>query len=197
MEKIIDTEDLYVYWDEFGRIENQDANKVYFTSTSSRIKVILPPGALELHAATMIINLPFANEDGSVIYTIVNPFKSTKGSKKSEKVEEIKDDNIMNTYYVEVEPETNKIGTQKFYVTLNYPGVFFFQFKYGDNQYTDPQWIQVDPNLLWGEQAMNVNWLRILTVLSRSLGKMERWGEFWKIQKKLGYNAIHFTPIQQ
>ena len=34
-------------------------------------------------------------------------------------------------------------------------------------------------------------------MLSRSLGKMDRWGEFCGIQKKLGYNAVHLTPIQE
>ena len=63
----------------------------------------------------------------------------------------------MNTYFVEIEPEVNRIGTQKFYVDLNFPGVFFFQFKHSGNQYTEPQWIQVDPILTCAGQNMNVN----------------------------------------
>jgi glycogen debranching enzyme len=99
-------------------------------------------------------------------------------------------------YYEEVLPARNRIGTQKFDIVMRSPGVFFFQFKYDGNKYTEPQWIQVDPNLASQNPDLNVSSLRIQTVLSRSLGNLDRWEDFISTQKELGYNAIHFTPIQ-
>jgi glycogen debranching enzyme len=32
--------------------------------------------------------------------------------------------------------------------------------------------------------------------MSRCLGKIDRWPEVLKNQRELGYNAIHFAPIQ-
>lgn len=36
-----------------------------------------------------------------------------------------------------------------------------------------------------------------MTVMSRCLGKMTRWPDVLRNVRELGYNAVHFTPIQQ
>lgn len=136
----------------------------------------------------MIMNLPKQDEEGNVAYTLIEPFKSYDDNRS------IYSDSEHD--FIIIEPKKNRIGTQTFVVNLLYPGVFFFQFKYGNKLYTEPQWIQVDPELNTINTSINVNSLRILTVLSRSLGKFERWEEFIITQKELGYNAIHLTPIQ-
>jgi glycogen debranching enzyme len=136
----------------------------------------------------MIMNLPKQDDVGNVEYTLIEPFQSN-GENKS-----IYSDGEHD--FIIIEPNRNRIGTQIFDVNLLYPGVFFFQFKYGDKLYTEPQWIQVDSDLSSGDANISVSSLRIQTVLSRSLGKFDRWEEFICTQKELGYNAIHLTPIQ-
>ena len=38
--------------------------------------------------------------------------------------------------------------------------------------------------------------LSIQTVMSRQLGKLNRWSDVLENASELGYNAIHFTPFQ-
>ena len=204
MEKIDKEEYLYIFCDEYGKIQYQDYQKVFFVKAWSKIRIILPPGALSLMPgklksddvlpATLIMNLPY-QENGEAFYTMAEPFTDWSDSK----VEEIKNKygNEYDSYFAEFDPQINDLGGQNYDVTLNYPGVFFFQFRYSSNLYTDPQYIQVDPDLQNDHTNLNINSLRIMTVLSRWLGKLERWESFVKAQQKLGYNAIHFTPIQE
>lgn len=35
------------------------------------------------------------------------------------------------------------------------------------------------------------------TILSSSLGNIERWGEYFEMIRGIGYNAVHFTPVQE
>lgn len=125
---------------------------------------------------------------------MTKPFTIKEDSKHFEAARECED---KLHHFTEVQPKTNKIGVQKFDVKFKYPGVFFFQFRYDECKFTDAQWIQIDPELRSGDKSVNINSLRILTVLARSLGKIDTWEDFIKSQKKLGYNTIHFTPIQE
>lgn len=195
MEELTNDDFLYVICDEQGIIRGQDREKVFYVKSETKIRVILPPGSLDGNNATLVMNLPF-EKDNDAFYTMTEPFVS--GTDEDPKVEEIvnKYGNEYDNYYAEFIADKNKIGTMYFEVHLMYPGVFFFQFKYNGNQYTTPQYIQVDPDIKINGEPSNINSLRILTVLSRSLGKLERWQEFVTRQQKLGYNAIHLTPIQ-
>ena len=135
----------------------------------------MPPGAFSIGTdklspndilpATLIMNLPY-EENGEAFYTMTEPFINSSESNKTEEVKN-KYENGYDSYYAEFQSQINDLGRQTFDVSLNYPGVFFFQFRYGINQYTDPQHIQVDPDLKLGKSNLNINSLRILTVLSR------------------------------
>jgi len=39
--------------------------------------------------------------------------------------------------------------------------------------------------------------LRIISVLSRCLGRLQRWPKVLKAISDQGFNAVHFTPIQE
>ncbi|CAI2359529.1 unnamed protein product [Moneuplotes crassus] len=197
MERRKDSQILYVFCDEFGKIINRDPEKVYYIPTASELKIILPGGALECEAAELIINLPHLTREGEIIYTLREPFITGNDEDAHSSIlsEEDPEFEVLNSY-TEVSPDTNRIGAQHFNVSLLYPGVYFFQFKYSGNCYTEPQWIQLDPDLDKGDTHTNVSSLRIQTVLSRSLGVLDRWEEFIYTQRDLGYNAIHLTPIQ-
>lgn len=197
MEKHKDSELLYVYCDEFGKIIHQDPEKVYFVSSATSLKVILPPGALECESAKLIINLPHLSREGEITYTLKAPFVTGDAEDAHSNVLSPDDPefDVLNSY-TKISPDKNKIGTQQYEVSLLYPGVYFFQFRYSENHYTEPQWIQVDPDLKTAGNNINVNSLRIQTVLARSVGMIDRWEEFISSQRDLGYNAIHFTPIQ-
>lgn len=92
----------------------------------------------------------------------------------------------------------------EFRVQFPYAGSFFVQLEYLDLEshslkYTPPQYINVEPllSLPTNTNPIKTKQLSILTVLSRCLGPIDRWGEVLDHSASLKYNAIHFTPIQQ
>ena len=81
-------------------------------------------------------------------------------------------------------------------------GSFFVQIAYqdatsGETRCTKPQYINVEPVMNLNGKPVRSKDLNLLTVMSRCLGKMDRWPEVIKNQKDLGYNAIPFTPVAQ
>jgi hypothetical protein len=56
--------------------------------------------------------------------------------------------------------------------------------------------IVVDPILRIGSAVLPARGVVQLTVLSRCAGPIERWPEALASQALLGYNMVHFTPIQ-
>ena len=82
-------------------------------------------------------------------------------------------------------------------------GTFFVQLEYFDMShnainYTEPVYINVEPVLVVRNQKVRVKELSIMTVLARCLGPLEtRWEQMYDNISALGYNAIHFTPIQK
>lgn len=65
----------------------------------------------------------------------------------------------------------------------------------GEN-YTKPMYINVDPQLTINGEKIECKQLSLLTVMSRQLGKIQRWPQVLQNAAELGYNAIHFTPFQ-
>jgi len=64
-------------------------------------------------------------------------------------------------------------------------------------KYTKPIWINVEPVMFTPAKQIRCKEISLITVMSRCLGKMERWPDLLKNIKELGYNAVHFTPFQQ
>lgn len=87
-------------------------------------------------------------------------------------------------------------------VTFPRAGTYILRLEYaeratGTMKMSQEDYIVVDPILTVGGEPMPLDALVIQTVLSRSLGPYTRWEEVLTRQKDLGYNLIHFTPIQE
>jgi len=93
----------------------------------------------------------------------------------------------------------------EFRVRFMEAGPFFVQLDFYDpvingRNFTEPLYINVEPVLVINERntALRCKDLSILTVLSRCLGPIHsRWEDAYEQAAQLGYNAIHFTPIQK
>mmetsp|Transcript_17973 Transcript_17973/g.12991 ORF Transcript_17973/g.12991 Transcript_17973/m.12991 type:complete len:103 (+) Transcript_17973:263-571(+) len=76
--------------------------------------------------------------------------------------------------------EVSKMGTRTFVLNMKYPGSFFFQVEYAttyEKRYSEPSYIFVEPRfeIPGNPDPISINQLSILTVLSRSLGPLNRW----------------------
>jgi len=92
----------------------------------------------------------------------------------------------------------------EFRVSFNECSSYFIQIQYQDEsdqnvkKYSEPSYINVQPNLKVGKlnnEVINLNSIRMITVVSRCLGKVDRWPKVFTNIHELGYNAIHFTPF--
>ncbi len=103
------------------------------------------------------------------------------------------------------------VGTE-FEVHFKYPGSFFYQIEFFDPainmmskkrvanfrvDYTRPDWIVVHPKYETKHGEITSESMVIQTVICRCLGKLSRWSEVLGAQARLGYNAIHFVPMQK
>ena len=131
----------------------------------------------------MILNLPITKYE-KLHYPINNPL---------EHCEEL----ISNLTKIKAKPSLSEGIGIFFEVVFTYPGSFFFQLSYPDvtsklRKCTKPDWIQVIPKCLPPANSMV-----LLSVLTRCLGKLKNWIDLLANQAKLGYNMIHFMPIQK
>lgn len=86
-------------------------------------------------------------------------------------------------------------------MVFNQAGYYFVQLEYYDEDlkiqnYTEPQYINVEPILQINGKSVKCKQLSMITVLSRCMGPLERWEEVLANISQLGYNAVHYTPIQ-
>jgi len=59
------------------------------------------------------------------------------------------------------------------------------------------EWVIVEPIIEIGKTYLYPQQMVIQSLLSRCIGKIGRWKEFFSAQAKIGYNAFHLTPIQE
>ena len=87
----------------------------------------------------------------------------------------------------------------EFRVFFEISGSFFVQIVYQDSQgqaqFTDPQYVNVEPVMTANNQEVRGKELSVLTVMSRCLGKLSRWPAILKNVRECGYNAVHFAPF--
>lgn len=87
-------------------------------------------------------------------------------------------------------------------VTFPRAGSYTLQLQYedpltGEVRLSQEDFIVVEPRVQIAGRKMTLDSLVVQTVLSRSMGPYTRWKEVITRQKDLGYNMIHFTPIQE
>jgi len=92
----------------------------------------------------------------------------------------------------------------QFELKLTRCGPTFVLFSYQDeanlNQinFTNEFFVLVEPDTIQiGKNMINLESIHMQTVLSKSLGKLSKWEEFFREAHLLKYNFIHFTPLQK
>jgi len=64
------------------------------------------------------------------------------------------------------------------------------------NLHTSEITVLIEPKIKIGNKEVNIESLSMQTILSKSLGKLNNWENYFKEANLLDYNIIHFTPIQ-
>jgi len=84
-------------------------------------------------------------------------------------------------------------------IELKLPGTYKYYFTLNDNQKSNGNGnFIVEPKLLVGQnEELGLDSIQCQTVLSKCLGYFDNWKEKLQVAFKSGYNAIHFTPIQE
>ena len=89
---------------------------------------------------------------------------------------------LSTDYYARFSPNdsSNTLVTYfEFEVSFEHPGSFFVQVEYegegGTRRCSKPSYINVEPVLKVGGEAMRCKELSIMTVISRCLGKVDNW----------------------
>jgi glycogen debranching enzyme len=108
----------------------------------------------------------------------------------------------LREHLVHIDPLPQPSGAIEFVVEFSYSGSFFYQIEYFDKKlermnFTEPDWIVVHPRLETPNKTLKAESLTMQTVYPRCLGKVKNWPKVIDSQAKLGYNAIHFVPIQK
>jgi len=57
-------------------------------------------------------------------------------------------------------------------------------------------YINVDPDLVAGNEDIPLESLQTVSVLAKCLGPFSSWKSKLQVAKEAGYNMVHFTPIQ-
>lgn len=57
-------------------------------------------------------------------------------------------------------------------------------------------YINVDPDLVAGNEDIPLESLQSVSVLAKCLGPFSSWKSKLQVAKEAGYNMVHFTPIQ-
>lgn len=81
------------------------------------------------------------------------------------------------------------------------PGSYCYYICYEDKQNkkvtTDKFYFVVPPNLTIGSQYVPFNNINIQSVISKWIGPLDKWDNFFEYVSEKGYNMIHFTPLQE
>lgn len=112
---------------------------------------------------------------------------------------------LSTDYYACISPKEEQqqalVTYFAFEVRFENPGSFFVQIEYegegGARLCSVPSYINVEPVLKVGGQAMRCKELSIMTVISRCLGKVDNWKKVLAPLSSQNYNAIHLAPIQE
>ena len=82
---------------------------------------------------------------------------------------------------------------------LQLPGTFRYHFTLNDEKEPNGNGsFIVEPKLLVGrDEELSMNQIQCQTVLSKCLGYFDCWKEKLQVAHRSGYNAIHFTPVQE
>lgn len=86
-----------------------------------------------------------------------------------------------------------------FSLKLDKSGSYHYYFSYAGRTKAGSGYLLVNPELKLGinQNKLSLNGICMQSVLVKCLGPLKEWKERLNVSKNLGYNMIHFTPIQQ
>lgn len=101
-----------------------------------------------------------------------------------------------------IEPKIMPFGGIEFEVEFPHPGSYFYQIEYFDSNlmttnFTRPDWIVVHPKFITRNGEITAKSIVMQSVFCRCLGKLKDWPKVFESQAKIGYNAVHFVPMQK
>ena len=165
----------------------------------SELQFRLRKGTKFARKPTLLVNLPEPHSAGGAPrYTAAEPF-NLDGSKP----EQGSGWDLRTDFYARFSPKEKKqealVTFLTFEVVFEYPGSFFVQIEYegedGARLCSVPSYINVEPVLKAGGEAMRCKELSIMTVISRCLGKVDNWKKVLAPLSSQNYNAVHLAPI--
>ena len=83
-----------------------------------------------------------------------------------------------------------RIQDERTEIEFKESGIFRFFLKSGDICYPSG-FIQIPPNFIDQDN------IKLVTLVSKWMGPLDTWESYFRVVKDLGYNMIHFTPLQQ
>jgi hypothetical protein len=181
-----------------GHIEGGDERKQFIVTMGSEVRFQLDYGTKISKEAKLLVNKPKKQADGGAEYTMTQPL-TREGD---DGMEEFQGSALDLQHLEMVEPHLGSSQyMMEFRMLFDESGSFFVQVAYKDDHdeeaFTPPQYINVEPLLSINGRPVRPKELSIITVMSRCLGKMDRWNDVLRAQGELGYNAVHFAPFQQ
>ena len=113
-----------------------------------------------------------------------------------------------------MEGKVNDLGTWSEEVFFEKTGSVFFQIIFAEEsddeiiissnlkilfnlEFGKPEWINIEPALVYKGKEISYQQICMQTLVSKCIGNFSRWKDILKIEADLGYNAFHFTPIQE
>jgi len=79
---------------------------------------------------------------------------------------------------------------------LNHPGTFDYYLAWDDGQGSIGHFV-INPRLQLNGKILNVPGISMQTHLTKLMGPLDTWKSHFSLASQLGYNMIHFTPIQE
>ena len=186
-----------------GELEYYDKEKQFIIPAESEVRFQLDYGTPISLEAKLLVNKPKRLVNGEVEYTIASPMND-EGSFELEfaKKDHMEGSLLDNEHLEVIDPyPTGSQFIHEFRVYFGESGSFFIQVAYEDQvgneieKYTKPMWINVEPVMHIPRTQIKCKEISLMTVMSRCLGKLDRWPDVLKNVRELGYNAVHFTPF--
>lgn len=156
----------------------------FIIEKNAEVRFKLRRGSKISKKAKLIINKPLIDEStGQITYTVTQPLVPTHLDLdlSGYRVIDYKESPVESKYLERIMPYDAEYSISlEFRVRFSYPGSFFIQIEYFDEDiqdvnYTQPTFINVEPVIVLREDYLKCKQLSIITVLSRCLGQIPRW----------------------
>lgn len=147
------------------------------------------------------IPLPEGYKTGDVIFNLTLVLNAaSKVSRKGKVLCNVTDGTFVRDKYQEFPLDTSLHRDINVKIPIYKSGTYNFYIRYETEQgeaETDKFYFNVPPNLRINDEFVPFNSINIQSVVSKWIGPLDHWDEFFKEISYKGYNMIHFTPLQE